>query len=103
VIPTTPDALSLEALLLTVNSLQKIGAERFRILLTIIPPPPSRDAEDARAMLKERDLPVFKHQVRRLVAFQKAALAGVVVKQVSDPRAGQAWLDYLGVGKEILR
>lgn len=103
VIPTTPDALALDALLLTVEALQKVGADRYRILLTIIPPKPSKDGEEARGMLKRRGLPVFKGEIRRLVAFQKASLAGVPVHDVSDPRAQQAWSDYERVGKEILR
>lgn len=103
VIPTTPDALALDALLLTVEALEKIGADRYRILLTIIPPKPSRDGDDAREMLRKRGLPVFKGEVRRLVAFQKASLGGVPVYDVSDPRAGQAWEDYEKIGKEILR
>jgi chromosome partitioning protein len=102
VIPTTPDALSLDALLLTVDALQRIGTERYRVLLTIIPPRPSRDGEEARSLLKEKGLPVFKAEIRRLVAFQKAALSGVPVHQVSDRRAEQAWKDYQRVGKEIL-
>src|SRR5215210_1318302 len=83
VIPTTPDALALDALILTVEALEKVGADRYRILLTIIPPRPSRDGEEARQMLKRRGLPVFRGEVRRLVAFQKASLAGVPVYDVS--------------------
>jgi chromosome partitioning protein len=37
-----------------------------------------------------------------LVAFQKAALAGVPVYAVDDPRANLGWKDYQQVGKEIL-
>jgi chromosome partitioning protein len=103
VIPTTPDALSLEALMLTVDSLESIGAESYRVLLTIIPPRPSRDGEEARAMLGARRIPVFKTEIRRLVAFQKAALSGVLVNEVSDPRASLAWRDYEAVGRELLR
>jgi chromosome partitioning protein len=103
VIPTTPDALALDALLLTVEALEKAGADRYRILLTIIPPKPSRDGDDAREMLRRRGLPTFRNGIRRLVAFQKASLAGVPVYDVSDPRAEQAWSDYERVGKEILR
>lgn len=102
VIPTTPDALSLDALMLTVDALQGIGTDSYKILLTIIPPRPSKDSEEARAMLKGRGLPVFKSEIHRLVAFQKAALAGVPVYKVSDPRAENAWEDYRRVGKEIL-
>lgn len=103
VIPTTPDALALDALLLTVEALEKIGADRYRILLTIIPPKPSKDGEEARQMLKKRGLPVFKGEVRRRVAFQKASLSGVPVYDVGDPRARMAWDDYEKIGKEILR
>lgn len=101
VIPTTPDILSLGALLLTVDALHAIDADRFRVLLTIIPPRPNRDGEEARLTLGERGLPLFKAEVRRLIAFQKAALAGVPVDRVGDPRAGEAWADYVRVGKEL--
>jgi chromosome partitioning protein len=103
VIPTTPDALALEALMLTVNALEATGADRYRILLTIIPPKPRRDGEEARAMLKARGLPFFKSEIHRLIAFQKAALAGVPVYGIQDPRAAQAWQDYERAGKEIKR
>jgi chromosome partitioning protein len=103
IIPTTPDALALDALMLTVRSLHELGAENYRILLTVIPPRPNRDGEEARAMLTGHKLPVFKGGVRRLAAFQKAALAGVPVYEVSDPRAAEAWSDYEAIGKEFTR
>jgi chromosome partitioning protein len=102
VLPTTPDALALDALMQTIKALGSLGAERYRILLSIIPPRPSRDGEEARVTIEESGLPLFNTGIRRLVAFQKAALAGVTVKEVSDPRATSGWDDYLCVGKEIL-
>ena len=102
IIPTTPDALSLEALTLTLNTLQQLGANRYRILLTIIPPRPSKDGDEARATLSESQVPLFQTGIRRFAAFQKAALAGVPVYKVSDPRAPLAWQDYQSAGKEIL-
>jgi chromosome partitioning protein len=102
VIPTTPDALSLDALMATVESLRSVGAERFRVLLTIVPPRPSRDGDDARAMIEDGGLPMFSASVRRAVAFQKAALSGCVVSEVKDPRAADAWGDYQAVGRELL-
>jgi chromosome partitioning protein len=103
IIPSTPDAMSLDALTLIVRALSKAGGDRYRVLLTIVPPRPSRDGEEARALIKEMGLPVFKAEIRRLVAFQKAALAGKPVYEVDDPRAGRAWEDYAAVGKEIMR
>ncbi len=102
VIPSTPDALALDALMLTAAALAELGADRFRVLLTICPPRPSRDAEEARAAIAEAGLPLFDAEIRRAAAFQKAALQGVVVSSVKDPRAADCWNDYARVGAEIL-
>ena len=102
VIPTTPDALALDSLLLLVDALDKIGADRYRILLTMIPPRPSRDGEQARETLSGTKLPLFDGEVRRLVAFQKAALEGVPVYEVKDPRAALGWQDYVKVAEEVI-
>ena len=102
VIPTTPDALSYQALNLTIGQLENIKGGRYKVLLTIIPPRPSRDGDEMRQELETRMVPIFKSGIRRFVAYQKAALAGVPVNHADDPRAEDAWADYLAVGKEIL-
>ena len=102
VIPTTPDVLALDALMLTVKALQTIGTNNYRVVLTIVPPHPSRDGDEARSLLQQGAIPFFESGIRRLVAFQKAALAGVPVFTVRDPRAQLAWKDYETLGKEIL-
>lgn len=101
ILPTTPDILAIDALMLMVESLKAISVNHYRILLTMIPPKPSRDAQEALALFLEEGLPVIKSPVHRLVAFQKAALAGVIVSSVKDPRAQAAWKDYTEVGKEL--
>jgi len=103
VIPTTPDAMAIDALLLTVQALERVGAQNYRILLTVVPPRPNRDGEEARMMLEERGLPLFKHDIKRLIAFQKASLSGVPVYEINDARAKIAGADYEAVGKEILK
>lgn len=102
VIPSTPDALALDALMLTAAALRELGAERYKVLLTICPPKPSRDAEEARAAVAEGGLPLFAGEIRRAAAFQKAALQGAVVSSIKDPRAAAAWEDYQRIGSEIL-
>jgi chromosome partitioning protein len=102
IVPTTPDILGLSALRATVAALAALGAE-YRVLLTIVPPWPSRDGDEARAYLLEQKIPVFKTSIRRAVALQKAALAGVLVGDVDDPRAALVGEDYTALGKEILR
>jgi chromosome partitioning protein len=102
VVPTTPDVLSLEALVLTLEYLHKIEANRYRILINIIPPKPSRDGEQVRDMLLAEKLPVFTTGIRRLAVYQKAARLGVPVYAVKDPKASEGWQDYQQVGQELL-
>ena len=102
VIPCTPDSLALDALSLTVDTLRSLSAKNYRILLTMIPPKPNRDGEEARELLQEANFPLFGGGIRRLIAFQRAALNGVPVYEVDDPRANLCWNDYLEVGKELL-
>jgi chromosome partitioning protein len=102
VIPTTPDALSLDALMLAVGALKNLDARNFRVLLTIVPPPPNHDGDDAYKTLAELGILTFTGGIRRLIAFQKAALAGVPVSKVDDVRAGIGWNDYRNVGEQIL-
>ena len=103
VLPTTPDALSLDALMQTVNVLKSLGADQYRILITRVPPKPRRDGEEAREMLTDAQLPLFKGSIREAVAFQKASLAGLPVNKVSDARAKIAWRDYQKVGQEVMK
>ena len=103
VLPTTPDVMALDALVLTVEYLSQIRMQHYQILLTAIPPKPNRAGQEVRQLLAEAELPVFQSGIRRLVAFQKAALAGVPVYAVKDSRAESAWQDYEAVGREILQ
>ena len=63
VIPTAPDAFSLMAMLKTASDLGKMPENKYRILLTICPPPPSKQAAEARAALTEMGVPLFKGQI----------------------------------------
>ena len=101
ILPTTPDILALDALALTLEYLQSIGAHRYRILLTVVPPTPSRDGEQAQQMLTEANLPVLTTRIRRYAAYRKAANQGKLVAEVRDPRAIAAWEDCRQVGDEL--
>ncbi|MGF1513051.1 MAG: AAA family ATPase [Elainellaceae cyanobacterium] len=101
ILPTTPDILALDALALTLDYLQSIDAYRYRILLTVVPPKPSKDGEQTHNMLVDAQLPVFATSVRRYAAYRKAANEGKLVVDVRDPRAKIAWEDYRQVGDEL--
>ncbi|MEL7333662.1 MAG: ParA family protein [Cyanobacteria bacterium J06560_2] len=102
VLPTTPDVLALDALVLTVEHLKAINTGHYRILITAIPPRPSKAGKEVKELLEEAKLPVFKQGIRRFAAFQKAALKGIPVYAVKDARAEAGWQDYENVGNEIL-
>lgn len=102
VLPTTPDVMSLEALMLTVQELKKVGTAKFKVLLTIVPPRPERDGQEARQALIDAGLPVFKGEIRRFAAYKKAALTGAPVHQIKAGNAKEAWEDYRAIGEEIV-
>lgn len=101
VIPTTTDGLSLDALSKTVEALHEVEVNKFRILLTMVPPKPARDGELARAAFDQAGLPVFAASIRQLKAFKTAGTQGVLVSDVKDPRAHFGWEDYAAVGAEL--
>lgn len=103
ILPCTPDPLALEALMLTISALKSLGSNQYRILLTIVPPRPIPEGENARRAIVEAGLPLFDGEVRRLIAFQRAVLDGVTVDQVRDERALLGWEDYERVGEEVER
>ena len=102
IVVTACDALALDVLMPTTESLQAIGADKFKILLNQVPPV-GRAGEDARSAIVEAGLPIFKGQVRRYAAFQKAALAGTTVDQVRDDHAADGWADYQAIGRELMK
>lgn len=101
VIPSNPDALGLHSVLQTAERLQRVAPKTpFKVLLTIIPPKPNKDGEEAADFLDEHKLPRFHATVRRLVAFQRAVMQGITVDRVDRTNLG--WRDYENVGSEIL-
>jgi chromosome partitioning protein len=102
VLPCTPDPFSLDALMMTIEALQSLGTDAYRILLTIVPPRPQLDGDNARRTITDAGLPIFQNEIRRTVAFQRAALDGTTVAQVKgNDMAGMGWRDYERVGEEI--
>ena len=102
ILPCTPDFLSISAMRLTLETLWILTADSYRVLLTIVPPKPNRDGQEARKTLRDADIPLFKHEIRRFVCYQRAALAGVPVSKVKNPKFSSAWMDICQVGKELL-
>jgi chromosome partitioning protein len=102
VIPSKPDLLSLDALRLTANTLKAIGATSYRVLLTIAPPRPSSDGEEAQQALSRGGYPVLHTIIRRFKAYEDAATEGVPIYGLTgNPRAQEGWRDYEEAAKEM--
>ena len=98
VLPTTPDIVSI---LPMIDTVQAVGKAKYKTLLSIVPPRPIKDGENAQNELKEAGYPVFETMIRRSVAFTRAAVSGVTVRDLDD-RLAVAWEDYRALGDEIM-
>ena len=103
VIPAVPESVATDGLTHTLAKLRNLGNKRHRVLLTMVPPKPRTDGQQLRDMLTAQSIPVFKAEIPRLAAFEKAAAEGVPVYGVKDDRnAVRAWEAYEAAGKEII-
>lgn len=101
VIPAEPETVATDGLVHTLEKLQALGVDRYKVLLTKVPPPPRTEGRQLREMLVSEGFPVFAAEIPRLAAFEKAAAAGVAVCDIREERAERAWKAYAAVGKEI--
>src|SRR5262245_8508176 len=75
ILPLTPDVVSLEP---TLEIARDLGRATYRALISIVPPPPSREGEGMQEDLRSNGVPVFSTLIRRRAGYVKAALAGRV-------------------------
>lgn len=102
VIPAVPASLDTHGLVLTVAAMRQLAPDKYRVLLTKVPPAPETDGAQLRADLAKNDIPLFTTDIPRLKSFEKAAAEGVPVYEVKNDRnAGRAWEAYEAAGKEI--
>lgn len=104
VIPTVPTGIDTVGLVQTVNALrEKAANSSYRVLITKAPPALEQEAQKLRGHLTNLDVPLFRADIPRLKAFDKAFEAGVPVRDVKgDPNAARAWEAYCAAGKEVM-
>ena len=103
IVPAVPESVATDGLTETLAKLQEQRSDNYRVLLTMVPPRPRTEGKALREMLVEQEIPVFKGEIPRLAAFEKAAADGVPVGAVQvDRNASRAWTAYVEIGKEIL-
>lgn len=92
ILPSTPDPLALSALGQIVRSLP--DNTNYMCLLTIVPPSPQKDGNEAMETLTRNGFPVFQRQIRRYKEYVKAADECRTVK-------GIAWRDWTALWEEL--
>jgi chromosome partitioning protein len=100
ILPTTPNHLDLDVTIRAVELLAPLDVN-YKVLLTQVDSR-TKTGRDARKILEELKLPLFKTEIPRLIAFERASSRGVTIKDYPDPRAAFGWSSYRAVGKEVL-
>jgi chromosome partitioning protein len=102
-IPCGTSGLEIDGTLRLIKALRSAETtlEKVKVIITKAPPV-GTVGQQARDALREAGIPVATSVVRSYVAHQKAAELGVLVKDVPDPRAAQAWADMLELAMEVV-
>jgi len=102
-IPCGTSGLEIDGTLRLIEALRNADTELEKVKVVITKAPPvGTVGQQARDALREAEIPVANSVVRSYVAHQKAAELGVLVKDVPDPRASQAWADVLELAMEVV-
>ncbi|MHC5748478.1 MAG: ParA family protein [Nostoc sp.] len=99
IVPTPPDLLGMDAMALMAKSLPP--DTNWKVLLTMIPPPPQRDGEEAMSALKTQGYPVFSRGIRFYKAYKDAVTSGVPVYKVRGGKV--AWRDWTEIKNEVIQ
>lgn len=101
IIPSEPDALSLDALFKIIETLENLNAKNYKVLLTLITPR-SRAGAEAKTLLREDfNAPVFDVEIHRRAILKRAALEGTTVDKLKNGETATA--EFAALGKEILK
>ena len=100
ILPTIPDILSLRPLLLMAEAL---GDDiNYRVLLTVVPPHPSKEGSTMLQELKDNGVPIFETLIRRSAGYPRSALEGKTIKDMKVSNFKRFWRDYKELGNEAM-
>jgi chromosome partitioning protein len=100
ILPVTPSMMAADPTLELVKHLKQMKAN-YRALITIIPPPPSRDGELMREELWLAGVPVFDSMIRRRSVYERAVIRGRPLSTFTDTKATIAWEEFQTLGREV--
>jgi chromosome partitioning protein len=103
ILPTNITPFSLEATIETLGNLPKVPKDRYRVLLTMVPPRGIARENQAREALKAVGIPVFNARIQSRIVYADAELEGATVDRMRGDGAKAAWEDYKKLGQEIMK
>jgi chromosome partitioning protein len=102
-IPCGTSGLEIDGTLRVIEELRKVDANLSKVKVVVTKAPPvGTVGQQARDALRDARIPVANSVIRSYVAHQRAAELGVLVKDVPDGRASQAWSDVLELAMEVV-
>ncbi len=102
VLPTAAEPLAVVPLMTSIRSAVRPHGVDFKVLLNKVDPRAPRDAEEARQLCADSDIPVFAATVRAYKAHSQAPLRGSVVTQFPEHgNDAKAAGDYRKVATEL--
>lgn len=106
ILPTSPDPLSYNPIF---KLMQDVYLENMRVLLTMIPKPPSTEGNDVWREMKSGEVPIFETRIRTSDGYSRAYSQSRTISQVMlkdgvkpDYRKRKFGSDYNQLGSEIL-
>jgi chromosome partitioning protein len=102
ILPMTPSLMTADPTLQLVRYLKGLKKRaKFRALITIIPPPPSRDGDYMHGELKAAGVPLFETMVRRRSCYERAVVKGRPLSEFSDSKSTTAWEEFSKFAREV--
>lgn len=102
VLPMAPSIDDLDPTLEAIADLKKLDIDHYRILLSAVPPKPSREGKTMRDELLSGGYRVFDSWIRRSAGIPKAALEGCAVRNLTG-NYKLPGRDYARLGTEIIQ
>jgi chromosome partitioning protein len=101
IIPTSCSPAAIEATVQTLTQFDELARDRYRVLLALVPPRPSKRGERAKTELVDSGIAVFAQSIQRRECYLDAELHGCTVGRLTGKPAAAAAEEWRAVGAEL--
>jgi chromosome partitioning protein len=101
IIPTSCSPAAIEATIQTLTQFDELTRDRYRVLLSLVPPRPSRRGERVQQALNDAGIPTFTQTIQRRDCYLDAELAGCTVSMLHGKAAVGAAKEWKEIGDDL--